>query len=102
MNNNKKHCCQIMEMSVDGSSDISPWRYNERHRAYYVKSVNHPGSARVNYCAFCGTKLPQDLTSEWIRILEEEYGFESAYEAKRNGLIPPEFQTDEWWKKRGL
>jgi hypothetical protein len=102
MYTNKKHCCERMSSSVDGTDDISPWIYNERHRAYYVQSVNHPGAERVDYCAFCGTKLPQDLTSEWIRILEEEYGFENAYEARRNGLVPSEFQTDEWWKKRGL
>jgi hypothetical protein len=102
MENEKRYCCHQMELSLDENDDISPWSYNARQRSYYVKSVNHPGSAQVNYCPFCGTKFPEPLFDEWWRILEEEYGFENPGSARREGLVPPEFQTDEWWKKRGL
>jgi hypothetical protein len=97
-----KHCCERMTASVDGSSEISPWSYNARQRSYYVQSVNHPGAELVDYCPFCGAKLPEPLFDEWWRILEEEYGFENPGGARREGLVPEEFQTDEWWKKRGL
>lgn len=96
------HCCERMKNSVDPNNEISPWSYNERQRSYYIKSVNHPGSSLAYYCAFCGTKFPEPLNDEWFRVLREEYGFSNPGQARREKLIPVEFQTDEWWRKRGL
>ncbi|HEV2916678.1 MAG TPA: hypothetical protein VGW78_02930 [Candidatus Babeliales bacterium] len=97
-----EHCCLKMENSIHESNNISPWVYNARQRSYYVKSLNHPGAEIIDYCPFCGKKLPNPLFDEWWRILEEEYGFDNPGEAREKNKIPAEFQTDEWWKKRGL
>jgi hypothetical protein len=63
-----------------------------------------PNRARqgVDYCPWCGTKLPESLFDTRFDILEKEYGIDSPYDDKQKDKIPAEFLTDEWWKKRGL
>jgi hypothetical protein len=43
----------------------------------------------------------KDIYSEWCDILEKEYGLTDP-RGKDANEVPAEFQTDEWWKKRGL
>jgi hypothetical protein len=53
----------------------------------------------INYCYYCGAKLPDRLDETLTKILQNEYGLESWKDYKK---APHEFHTDEWWKKRGL
>lgn len=53
------------------------------------------------YCPWCGKKLPASLTDEWWDVLEKEYGILDPRGDDRE-KVPPEFWTDEWWRKRGL
>jgi len=55
----------------------------------------------INYCPFCGSYLGKDLSDEWYDTLEKEYGIISPRHNERD-KVPPEFWTDEGWKKRGL
>ena len=55
----------------------------------------------MDYCMFCGTKLPESLRVPWFDILEQEYNLESPCEEDKK-RVPKEFLTDEWWKNRGL
>ena len=91
-------------------ADDSPLTYSPDHRSYTIsapralvkKNIVWLGY-RVDFCPFCGTKLPKDLTEEWFDILEKEYGLDDPYYyPEQKKLIPEEFKTDEWWKKRGL
>ena len=53
----------------------------------------------MDYCPFCGAKLPERLDEKLTEILQKEYGLSSWKDYKK---APHEFHTDEWWKKRGL
>jgi hypothetical protein len=53
----------------------------------------------IDYCPFCGAKFPDRLDEKLTKILRSEYGLDSWKDYKK---APKEFQTDEWWKKRGL
>ena len=53
----------------------------------------------MDYCPFCGAKLPERLDSKLTEILQKEYGLTSWRDYKK---APKEFHTDEWWKKREL
>ena len=53
----------------------------------------------LNYCPFCGSKLPERLDGKLTEILRTEYGLQSWRDYKK---APHEFHTEEWWKKRGL
>lgn len=80
--------------------------YDVADRSFFVYDAgdNHHGVC-IKYCPFCGTELPQNLIDErWDTILEElgvDYLTEDDGNPPKKEL-PPEFQTDEWWKKRGL
>jgi hypothetical protein len=68
-------------------------------------SLQLPGGAeyqRLFYCFCCGKKLPKNLRETWYSVLTEEYHIEDPWEAFYEGTLPPEFMTDEWWKKRGV
>lgn len=56
-----------------------------------------------SYCPCCGEALPQSLRKEFFETLENEFSVVTDIgEYKKEKIIPPEFKTDEWWKKRGL
>ena len=106
MNNNNKFCCNDMEYYITTNEQDSI-SYNTITRKYsvpFISGLYH----EIWYCPWCGYKLPKSLSKEWeLTLLNEEgiaqkilddYGIESYAEK----LIPPEFKTDEWWKKRGL
>jgi len=52
------------------------------------------------FCPWCGSQLPEGLGDEWAKILKEEYKLDNPF--KEWDRVPPEFKTDEWWKRRGL
>ncbi len=53
------------------------------------------------FCPWCGTKFPKDLDNEWMKVLREEYGIKDPIFDDAD-KVPPEFKSDEWWRKRGL
>ncbi|HSC25213.1 MAG TPA: hypothetical protein VLB80_03300 [Candidatus Babeliales bacterium] len=56
----------------------------------------------INYCPWCAKPLPKDLRDEWLEVLKEEYDLDDPDSKEQKKLVPEEFKTDEWWKKRGL
>jgi len=56
----------------------------------------------IMYCPWCNKKLPERLRDKWFEILEKEYNLDDPRREEQEKLIPEEFETDEWWKKRGL
>lgn len=55
----------------------------------------------IYHCPWCGEKFLKGLSGEWFDILEQEYNILDPSDKDRK-RVPPEFKTDEWWKKRGL
>ena len=98
------HCCLIMQYSVDKSSreNVSPCIYSPKFREYYLQATIGPGAGKIDFCPYCGTALPQGLSDLWFDILEKEYGLDNPAGLEQKKKVPTEFQTDEWWKKRGL
>jgi hypothetical protein len=70
--------------------------YEERFRQYGID--HRPGGIQlIDFCPWCGTKLPRDLVDEWFGVLERELGLEPDDPA-----MPHEMQTSVWWRRRGL
>lgn len=96
-----KHCCEMMQLNLDdGRVQIF---YSPEERRYYINVMNGKRIAATQglfFCPWCGTKLPDDLSTEYHEILAKEYAIDSHHVQTKK--IPLEFQTDEWWKKRGL
>lgn len=96
-----KHCCEVMEYSLEEDREI---RYNPYHRSYGLVTVpgDYDGKREIlNYCPWCGVKFPEELSNKWQQILLDEYKIASPYDKDKN-KVPPEFWTDVWWKKLGL
>lgn len=54
-------------------------------------------------CPCCGKELPKSLASLWFKIVTTEFGVTDISNQKQLAKkLPPEFLTEEWWKKRGL
>lgn len=69
-------------------------------RAYILcRKGKRAGFDFLDYCPFCGAKLPPRLDNILTNILKEEYGLTSWKDYKK---APEEFHTDRWWKDRGL
>lgn len=93
------HCCLTMDAEL--SKDDSILYYSTRYREYGVKIPKSTGGILMDYCMFCGKKLPNSVSDEWFETLEKEYGLERPLTADKK-KVPQEFLTDKWWKNRGL
>ena len=102
LNNNTKFCCKPFEYSLVNEDDSGNIIYVPSTRVYAV-SGNPP--AVIKYCPFCGSKLPDELYDKRYEFIGKELGKEYLSDDDGNPPkkeLPQEFQTDEWWKKRGL
>ncbi len=73
-------------------------KYNSKFDEYGLK-INDGGSSvlLINFCPFCGLKLPESKRDEWFSVLEN-MGFNEPTEEK----IPDEFNSSEWYKNKNL
>jgi hypothetical protein len=105
-------CCNKMkQQSLEISKDIQEKNhtiiYDQVWRRYLISFFYYDSDAagdmacEILFCPWCGTKLPIELSDNWLEILEKEFGIIDPTCDHQN-LISPEFKTDEWWKKRGL
>jgi hypothetical protein len=109
--NEIKFCCKNYPSKKRKSGIIA--FYNERkgvdlfwyspRTRRYINSHSKDIGSDITYCQFCGTKMAKELCDEWLDVLEKEYGLTDVSPGDyHDPRIPPEFWTDEWWKKRGL
>lgn len=76
--------------------------YNPVTKDYFIPLLHNCKITSLQclfYCPWCSKKLPTGLRFE---VLEKEYGLDDPDSKEQKLLIPKEFETDEWWKKRGL
>ncbi|RHZ35546.1 DUF6980 family protein [endosymbiont GvMRE of Glomus versiforme] len=97
-----KFCCDYLVSRLsEGNVYI---KYDSSFREFYLKRSDAKNVIYlIQFCPWCGKKLPKGLRNEWFDILEKEYKIETdIFEWRENKDIPQEFKSDEWWKKRGL
>lgn len=98
---NPKELHRCLELYKELLGDGSLLDYSPKYREYGVKIPKTTGYVLMDYCMFCGKKLPLSLRDEWFDILEKEYGLERPASGDKK-KVPEEFWTEEWWKKREL
>ena len=89
------HCCDMMGFHIYKREKII--RYDAPTRTYGIKATKTVRQ-RIDFCPWCGVKLPSDLSDELVRIMFDELDL-TGFDDPR---MPQELKTDEWWKKRGL
>lgn len=106
-----KFCCRNLRLKInkkyknivlylDPTTGEEVISYNKKWRSYLL-SLDIRYGKPIDKCPWCGNNLPRDLTDEWFDILEKEYNITDPSDTESH-LVPEEFKTDEWWKKRGL
>ena len=93
--------CDGLEYMISGyEKDLTSFAYIPTIRTFAIFRKGKRGKFdALDYCPFCGAKLPERLNEKLTEILRNEYGLQSRRDYKK---APHEFHTDEWWKKRGL
>lgn len=95
-----KGCCDALYQALNDCK--YGLKYRKDDRAYIWRSPFNTMGHCIDYCPWCGTKLPTYLGHVRADILRDEYGVTDECDKKQAKHIPAEFLTDEWWKKRGL
>lgn len=91
----EKTCCSTMFFHLTEKEQIMRYQKSTRIFGIFVKdSVIQT----IQYCPWCGRKLPKQLGQELASIIFDGLNLDS-YDDPR---MPEEFKTDEWWKKRNL
>ena len=96
-----KHCCLDLEYVLDNGDELGYHSATRGYCLHFTSNKSGHSGKTIGYCPWCGVKLPSDLGNLWFKVLREEHGIEdpTVYDKDK---VPPEFHTDEWWKKRGL
>lgn len=79
--------------------------YSPITRRYFIKLIsdgNVVAHQNFMHCPFCGKELPPSLTKKYYDILEKEFGIDVRDIDDEIAILPKDFESDEWWKKRGL
>lgn len=87
------HCCEEMSHAIrEGEIAI---RYVDKFREYGI-AILDGGTAHqvIQYCPWCGAKLPLSLRDEWFARLQD-LGLEPG-----DAAIPKSMKNSEWWKKK--
>jgi hypothetical protein len=78
-----------------------PVEFVSRFREYAIL-VEPSALQQIEYCPWCGSKLPKELRDEWYQELEGLLG-EQIYEIENlDDSVPKEFHDEKWWVKKGL
>jgi len=80
------------------NDDAVPINFNERFREFGILIRGSDSAEQgIDYCPWCGAKLPESLRDRWFEELESMGLKEPSRET-----APEEFLTSEWYVRRGL
>jgi len=106
----KGYCCEDIREIVQGAADVNdvPLKYLPKFRYFVImlcSAFEHTNKdvafARlIAFCPWCGTQFPPSLGDVYYEVLRAEFPHEDCDGTKP--CLPKEFESDEWWKKRGL
>ena len=101
----KKHCCEMMKGNLEHSCDLHEEPYDCPDTLIdYVETFDEYGiiihdgghsKITIQYCPWCGKKLPTSKRDRWFLDLEK-LGYDEPFEQD----IPKKYQTDEWYRKK--
>ena len=98
-----KHCCKDIQKRSTLNCDLHSDEYEcpdvlisyiEKFDEYGI--IIHDGgssSISIDYCPFCGTKLPESKRDMWFDELEA-LGYDDSSEEE----IPDKYKSGEWYK----
>lgn len=102
MKKDSVYCCDYLQEKI--TEKDAPVRYSHKFREFYLHSIKDDSiSFTIDFCPWCGSHFPKNLRDDFFETLNQEYNIATnIFRFNKEKSIPPEFKTDEWWKKRGL
>jgi hypothetical protein len=100
MEQQTSYCCFAIEQEINDPRVFI--NYSPKYREYSISTISKHVMRLISNCPWCGIKLLRSVRNEWFDILEKEYQLDDPWNVEQEKLIPKEFKTDEWWKKRRL
>jgi hypothetical protein len=96
-----RHCCEELNKHLeDGEVAIS---YHPVFRRYDIELSNKNAMQEITYCPWCGAKFLKPLWDEFWDIIFDELKIDTdTFHFMEDPLVPEEFKSEEWWRKRGL
>ncbi|MCW8929097.1 MAG: hypothetical protein OQL19_02535 [Gammaproteobacteria bacterium] len=90
-----EHCCNELYEHVNNTDDAI--RYIDKFREYGIE-ITDGGTAIqiINYCPWCGSKLPSSLRDKWFDIIFDDLDLDGPDDPG----VPDKMKTDEWWNKK--
>lgn len=96
-----EHCCEQMNFFLNEHKVAIEYRPPFREYNILLRESNTVQG--IDYCPWCGAKLPKELRNEYFDALRNEYELDIPILGRfDNPALPDELKSDEWWKKRGL
>ncbi|KWW97468.1 hypothetical protein TH66_17675 [Carbonactinospora thermoautotrophica] len=89
-------CCDQMAYAV-ADEDLY-LLYIPKSREWGIRYRDGISYSQIEYCPWCGAKLPKDLWDEWYARVEQ-LGIDPIEDHDK---IPEAFRGDRWWKEAGL
>jgi hypothetical protein len=89
-----QHCCASMRYYLNNSSGANGIEFVPKFREYGITVPGQTTSITlIEFCPWCGTKLPSTLRMQWFERIDE-LGIDEAKDP-----VPKELQTDAWYLK---
>ncbi len=96
------HCCLDMAYAISypvetlhqGRNRVLDW---EACLDEYLIPISYDGykATIINYCPFCGSRLPKSKKDLWYKTL-----YDMGYDDPGEQSLPEEFYSDKWWRKQ--
>ena len=96
-----KHCCHNMECYACENNSLLKYSAYSREYNFILYDDPYGTLQNMDYCPWCGTKLPKTLGQEWCDAILEELGIEDV-DAEEWARLPEKYKTEQWWRERGL
>ncbi len=88
-----KHCCEQMNENIKSEDGIV--YYSDVFNEYGIPYSDGVSIMKMEFCPWCGKRLPQSMREKWFNELEA-LGYEEPW---LNENIPEEYKSDKWWNK---
>jgi hypothetical protein len=103
----QEFCCEELEVLVEDPECYVKYIPYQREYVFYIPQYYITDGRLhmyfpISYCSWCGMQLPKNLSSEWYALVKEKFGLTDFAEIEVMKLLPEEFRTNQWWKKRKL
>ena len=96
-----KYCCKEFQFDIEIDKTIFDYEPNIRRYSILLHKSTCASFQSFYHCFYCGKKLPKDFRKEWTKATEH-LNLDDLWGKEWWDKIPKKYQTEEWWREKGL